>query len=106
MGIGATWSVWACGKDTPAEKCQSLFVPGSRVAPSGIKLRVRNARGRAIATGTAANAVGEGLSLAAFSNDSLEMSIGVSRPGTYVVRATKQFYRDTTVSNVTVYAGD
>lgn len=86
-------------------KCADITVPGIVISVPGIQLAIRNRAGTPIALGTDVSASGStSFTLLGFP-DSLESSV-YAWPGTYSVRVSKHFYRDTTVSNIVVLAGD
>lgn len=97
----------ACDSDRPAPgvRCGDLTVPGSIVQLPGIQLSVRTPQGLPAANGTSVSATSVGTTAIGVVVDSLLSEVFVG-PGTYSARITRPFYKDTTVSNIVVLAGD
>jgi hypothetical protein len=92
---------------TPAVgfQCADVTVPGTVVQQPGIQSTLRNRDGLAVASGVSVTAVnGNATSVSGFIEDSLTAVVFVGI-GTYTLRISKPFYRDTMVSNVVVLAG-
>jgi hypothetical protein len=99
-------AVVGCGNSRDVGlKCADITVPGIAISVPGIQLAIRNRTGQAIALGTDVSASGTSTFTFPGFPDSLESSI-YAFAGTYTVRVSKHFYRDTTLSNIVVVAGD
>src|SRR6185503_9143892 len=98
----------ACSNDNsqPGVGCGGFIVPGTVVLRPGVELTIRNAQGQAAASGDSAFVVrGSASNQGGQVRDSLTLDL-YTGTGTFDILLRRPFYRDTTLRNVVVQAGD
>jgi hypothetical protein len=96
----------ACDHDTAKASCFDMSAPGVLVYVPGIDLVLRDRFGRGEALGTTVIVHNGNDSVVTTGIDTLHVPAGYTYAGTFSVRVTRPFYRDTVLSNVVVQAGD
>jgi hypothetical protein len=104
----AGWA--ACGSDKPTTvgvHCGDITVPGILASPPGLQLTIRNAAGQAEAAGASVSVLNvDKTPIGTYGPDSLTLTVYDIGAGTYSVRISKPFYRDTTIANLVVHQGE
>ena len=106
-GIAALFTVaalGACDHDTAINSCFDMRFPGVVVYLPGIDLAVRDPFGRGEALGTTVVVHNGADSVVATGLDTLHVRAGYTFAGTFSVRVSRPFYRDTVLTNVLVKA--
>jgi hypothetical protein len=102
----AAAALTACDHDTAKLSCVDMSAPGVVFYAPGIDLLLRDPFGRGEALGTTVIVHNGGDSVLTIGIDTLHVNAGYAYAGTFLVRVTRPFYRDTVLSNVVVQAGD
>ena len=108
-GIAALLSVaalGACDHDTAINSCFDMRFPGVVVYRPGIDVVVRDPFGRGEALGTTVVVHNGTDSVLTTGIDTLHVSAGYQHAGTFSVRVSRPFYRDTVLTNVVVEPSD
>lgn len=107
--LAATTMLAACDRDPErAGSCMDISAPGVTIQIPPIDLAIRDeaGRGRALDTRVVVRRNGTTDSLAVKGTDSVHVHTGFEALGPFTVHVSRPFYRDTTIPNVTVQAGD
>lgn len=96
----------ACSSRDKEDPCFSMIAPGVVIYVGGIDLLVRDGYGRGEALGTVATVYRGTDSIKVTGDDTLHLRAGYAQAGTFAVRLSRPFYRDTLVPNVQVQSGD
>jgi hypothetical protein len=103
---GAAGLVAACGGDDPGtlrSTCFDMSAPGTVVLAPSIDVSLRDHNGHGLALGSAVAVTGTG-GVTPFEEQDTVHAFVAATPGTFTLHVSRPFYRDTTVSNVTVAA--
>ena len=96
----------ACDHDPATNSCFDMNFPGVVAYRPGIDLVVRDPFGRGEALGTTVVVHNGSDSVLTTGIDTLHVSAGYQYAGTFSVRVTRPFYRDTVLTNVVVQSSD
>jgi len=102
----SAFALAACDHDTATNSCFDTFTPGVVVYRPGIDVVVRDQFGRGEALGTTVVVHNGSDSVVTTGIDTLHVSAGYQYAGTFSVRVSRPFYRDTVLNNVVVKASD
>jgi hypothetical protein len=103
---GAGALVAACGGDDPGalrSTCFDLSAPGTVVMFPSIDVSLRDRNGHGLALGSTVTVTGTG-GVTPFQEQDTVHAFVAATPGTFTVHVSRPFYRDTTISNVTIAA--
>ena len=106
VATGAAALVAACGGDSPGtlrSTCFDLLAPGVATLPPSIDVSLRDRNGHGLALGSTVTVTGTG-GVVPFAEQDTVHAFVAATPGTFTVQVRRPFYRDTSISNVTVAA--
>lgn len=99
-------SLGACDHDNAIVTCFPMSAPGVIIYNPGIDVILRDSFGRGEALGTRVVVYHGADSVVATGIDTLHVNAGYTYGGTFSVRVTRPFYRDTVLTDVNVQQGD
>ena len=105
-GLFGLATLGACDRDPATNSCFDMRFPGVVAYRPGIDLVVRDPFGRGEALGTTVVVHNGSDSVLTTGIDTLHVSAGYQYAGTFSVRVSRPFYRDTILTNVVVQPSD
>ncbi|MEP6618887.1 MAG: hypothetical protein ABJE47_06220 [bacterium] len=106
ISLIAAGALAACSHDAAPGSCWGDgFAPGVVTFVPAIDILVRDAKGTSQALGTKVTVYRGADSTVAFGHDTLLVAAGYAEAGSFTVRVSRPFYRDTLIPSVTVLAG-